>query len=86
MGVALVSKMVPFDNLNVEVSAWRYTCDLCGRVKSYHNVPVPYPEPEGDLVAQREGWRITYGPEDDERCFCPMCLSLSSPLLLGSSP
>jgi hypothetical protein len=73
MGIALVSKMVAFDNLSVEVSAWRYTCDQCGRVESFHNVPVPYLESEGDLVAQRKGWRIIIGVEDDERCRCPHC-------------
>lgn len=73
--IEYVSKMVGFDNLLVEVSAFRYICNVCGARECFHDVPTPYmeivPTPTG------RGWSHGLAIEDGEEqpVFCTNCKS-----------
>jgi hypothetical protein len=70
MAVEHVTRTMAIDNLVINVSAWRYTCDKCAVREAFHDDPRPYGVSEA--TAQQRGWRIVYGPGDGEpACHCP---------------
>jgi hypothetical protein len=72
MGIEFVTKGVCFDNLIVEVTVVRYTCDDCARRECFHDTPKPYNEIVPD--PRSKGWRIIT-PIDDgtEGARCAAC-------------
>lgn len=73
MPVEAVSKMVSFDNLSVEVSAYRYICNVCGTRECFHDVPTPYMEQVP--TPSSKGWAHGIAIEDGEETpvYCQNC-------------
>lgn len=76
MPIEYVTRGITFDNLCVDVTVLRYTCDDCGRRQAFHDVPTPYGE--SVPTPQSLGWQLLHSFDDDggqEGARCPHCIA-----------
>jgi len=76
MSVEQVLKAVFIDELNVTVSAWRWTCKTCGFHETFPDNPMP--EGRSEFDHQQRGWQLLYSDGDEGECLCPTCASRTS--------